>query len=71
MLGSNQRPPACRDVVGVRTRSRPFALPAWFQGLRYGVPNPSEPERTPGVTTVTTGGLDVEPGVRYPAGAMS
>jgi hypothetical protein len=35
-------------------RSHPFALPAWLQGLRYGVPNPSEPERTLGVTTVPT-----------------
>jgi hypothetical protein len=55
--GSNTRPPACKDGVGVLTRSRPFALPAWLQGLRYGVPNPSERERTLGVTTVPTRGF--------------
>ena len=36
------------------TRSHPFAYPAWLYGLRYGVPNPSERERTLGVPTVPT-----------------
>jgi hypothetical protein len=52
--GSNTRPPACKAGAGVRTRSRPFVLPASLQALRYGVPNPSERERTLAVPTVPT-----------------
>jgi hypothetical protein len=36
--------------VGVRTRSHPFALPAWFHGLRCGVrtrPNPKQRQVLP------------------------
>jgi hypothetical protein len=58
-----------RDVGGVRTRSHPFALPAWFQGFRYGVANPSERERTPGVPTVTASRLDGGDSRREVAGA--
>jgi hypothetical protein len=37
--GFEPGPPACRDVVAVYTRSRPFAVPAWFLELRHGVPS--------------------------------